>query len=871
MEFFQDPTAQRFSFKSYAAGVPESTFAVMRFKGFESISSPYEFEIMLVSGEADLSLSDILQSQACLTIHRESGDDVAYNGILAEFDQLNAYEDHYFYRAKLVPKLWWLMQTQHNQVFLDQTVPEIIERALVDGGMDSLDYDISHLEGSYDAIDYACQYSESHFNFISRWMEREGLYYYFFHNQDGDRLVLSDSTLSHESLSQGADLYYSPVSGLEYGHREEIVQNFSCRQKQLPQSIALKDHNPERPSLEMVVRAEVDPNGRGETYIYGEHYNTPEEGERLVAIRAEELLSQKQFFHGDSTVPHLAPGFKFNLNDHYRESFNQEYLITGITHEGDQTKLLKASVIGTLDDSTDINVYSNNFTAIPANCQYRHPRTASLPKISGTLHGQIDGELDSQYAQLDDEGRYKVKLPFDINDEHLDGKASARIRMMQPYAGENRGMQFPLSKGTEVLLTFIDGNPDRPVIAGAVSTPTAPSPVNADNQSESVISSARNNRIRMDDRSGAESITLKSAPGGTQVKMGRSSKSSSSSSSSTVELELIGPSPQYHQEDTTWKDLGARVSDGTEIQADSVVDDSGSAVDTSEELATGSYTATYKKDSEEISRTIIACNLEKLGEEVDYDGAEEQEGIVVKSSSIWAEVGDRQGAYTPNFPYVTEFEGAAPEDDSQPASHKQLIYKFQKSDSEFSPDGFQGWGERDKPATFKSLMRDAVVTVSSFDGVSYQEGNLYDFGGYNNYNLGSRYVEAHIDRSAPLNRDGKVEEEYTGDYNYLGQTDPEDALYFGDILNEGGPDWSKVVWPTSKGIDTELPDGNTQWGWTSDKVWTNKTFGNTYSYRNGGSVSVAHGSSLNVSYFGHKTVDVLLSQSGDPLTWEKIR
>lgn len=868
MEYFQDPASQRFSFKSYAAGIPESTFAVLRFKGFESISSPYEFEIMLVSGDADLNLSDILQSQASLTIHRDSGDDVVYNGILAGFAQLHSYEDHYFYRAKLVPKLWWLMQTQHNQVFLDQTAPEIIERALVDGGMDSLDYDISSLEGHYDPIDYVCQYSESHFNFVSRWMEREGLYYYFHHNPDGDRLVLSDSTFSHEPHRQGADLYYAPVSGLEHGHRDEIVLNFTCYQKQLPQRIALKDHNPERPSLEMVVRADVDPNGRGESYIYGEHYNTPEEGERLVAIRAEELLCQKQVFQGDSTVPFLAPGFKFNLNDHYRGSFNQEYLITGITHEGDQTNLLKTSVIGKLDDSADINVYSNNFTAIPADCQYRHPKTASLPKVSGTLHGQIDGELDSKYAQLDEEGRYKVKLPFDINDDHMDGKASARIRMMQPYAGENRGMQFPLSKGTEVLLTFIDGNPDRPVIAGAVSTPTAPGPVNADNQSESVIRSAGNNRIRMEDRAGSERIVMESPSSSSWIRVGAPNDPPT----------LLGSSPSYHQEDTIWTDPGAEKSDGTTINASIIVIeselDSNNPTDyTGTSLSHGIYYAKYEDSGETALRKIIA--YDKTSPENDLDEETYSDGLrLMSSGSVWLEAQQRYGSYINNFPTVNATNGAAPAT-GDPASAKHLIYKFLEDDSGYNPTGLKGYGDREDPLTFREMMRDAHVQVSSLDTVNTQEGNIYDFGGYWNYNLGNSYEEAHVDQSAPLNRDGTLDESYSNgkEYDYLAEDDPEDALYFGDFLSEGGPGWSSVDWPNFDGIDTELPNMSDSWDWTADKVWTTKRFGNVYDYHNGGAVEIHNGSKLDVGFTGHRQVEVTLRRrssdgKGDVASWK---
>ncbi|MHA7879556.1 MAG: type VI secretion system Vgr family protein [Saccharospirillum sp.] len=850
MEYFQDPATQRFSFQSHAASVSQTTFAVLRFKGFEAISTPYQFDIMLVSGEADLDLSEILQSQAVFTLHRDNGDDVHYNGILAEFEQQHAYNGHYFYRARLVPKLWWLMQTQHNQVFLEQAVPEIIERALTDGGMDSLDYDLSALEGTYNPVEYVCHYHESHFNFISRWMEREGVYYYFYHDADGDRLILSDSAFSHEPMRQGADLVFSPITGMEQGHRDEIILDFTCRQVQLPHTIALKDHNPERPSLEMVVRADVDPNGRGESFIYGEHYQTPEEGERLVQFRAEELLCQKQSFYGGSTVPFLTPGFKFNLQQHYRDSFNQEYMVVEVTHEGDQTNLLKTSVIGSLAEDADINIYSNSFKAIPASVQYRHPRQTPQPKVSGTLHGKIDGEQDSPYAQLDEQGRYKVRLPFDINDEHLDGKASARIRMMQPYAGEGKGMQFPLTKGTEVLLTFIDGNPDRPLIAGAVSTETTPSPVNADNQSESVIRSAGNNRIRMEDRAGKERMVFQSAMASSWIRIGTPNDP----------IKLVGASPLHvKNDDETWIDLDpkAEVTDSagntSETTADWVrpeasVDDDSTDVDLSQALPEGIYIAHYSSGDDSVRRRIFAYDLDDTNHPYNFDYA--LDGIRTQTSgALWWESQDRYGQYVSSYPKKALPRRAS---DTDPSLLGDMLANFNDPSAPvYAPTGVKNYDGTDA-RDFLSVMRKAEVRMSSFDTVTTQEGNIYDFGGYWNYNLGNSYEEAHIDQAAPLNRAGSL----------AGSAKTDDSLIFGDILSSGGPNWASVNWITDKGVRTELPGD-----WDAGHVWTTKEFGNSYDFREGHAISVTNGSTLDISYTGNRSIELVMRKSGDPASW----
>ena len=861
MEYFQDAATQRFTFVSYASGVSETTFAVLRFKGMEAISTPYEFEIMLISGDPDLDMSAILQSQAVFTIHRDAGDDVAYNGILSEFDQLHAYNDHYFYRAKLVPKLWWLMQTQHNQVFLDKTVPEIVEGALVDGGMDSLDYDVSALEGTYNPVEYVCQYGESHFNFVSRWLEREGVYYYFYHDAEGDKLVLSDSSFSHEPFQQGADLVYSPKTGMEQGHLDEIILNFTCRQKQLPNRIVLKDHNPERPSLEMAVHADVDPDGRGETFLYGEHYSTPEEGERLIAFRAEELLCTKQAFHGDSTVPFLTPGFKFTMNKHYRSAFNQEYMVTGVTHEGDQTNLLKTSVIGSLSEDSDINIYSNSFTAIPADRQYRHPRTADRPKISGTLHGKIDGEQESPYPQLDEQGRYKVKLPFDINDEHIDGKASARVRMMQPYAGEGKGMQFPLTKGTEVLLSFIDGNPDRPIIAGAVSTETAPSPVNAENQSESVIRSAGNNRIRMEDKAGKERMVFQSGMASSWIRIGTPNDP----------ISLNGNAPLRVTNDSGWVDPGAQISDPNNtssvvtanqpaewVRPEGSLDDSSTSIASGDPLPEGIYIAHYQSGTDTVRRRIFSYDLTDLTHP--YALYDATDGIRSSTNgSYWVEAKDRYGHYVDGYPNGVAV--AASSTSTDPSSTANMLFNFVDTEGpSYAPTGmiprFTGQGSQD---SFIEVLRNAEVRVSSFDTVTTQEGNIYDFGGYWNYNLGNSYAETHLNQSAKLNQPASL----TGSHKKV----IDGPHVFGDLLDIGGPGWTTINWIVDKGIDSKIPNINGSTDWNSGSVWTNKEFGDSYDIRNGSAISITNGSTLDIGYTGHTQVELKMREGGNPASW----
>jgi len=498
-----DITSKRFAFVS--AVLPAQTFTVVRFRGEEGLSRCYRFELELVAEEASIDLAAVLAAPVTFTILRADGD-IPFHGVLAGFEQLHQMENYVFYRAVLVPKLWWLGLTHHNQVFLNQTVPQILAACLKDGGLSSLDFEL-RLQRDYPAWEYVCQYRESHLAFVSRWMEREGIYYYFEQGAGGEKVILTDTKVAHSAMPDGETLHYTTPSGLQHFHREEILSELRCMQQMLPNRVVLKDYNYETPSLELSGQADVSTKGRGEVYLYGEHFRTPAEGARLAAVRAEELLCRERVFAGSSTVPYLRPGYTFRVPDHYRADFNGTYLTTGLAHEGSQAAYLLAGLGGELTPGEREPYYRNTFEAVAAGVQYRPARETAKARLYGTLNAKVDGAGSGQYAELDGQGRYKVVLPFDQSGRK-DGKASAWVRMMQPYAGAGHGMHFPLHKGTEVLLTFIDGDPDRPVIAGAVPNAETPSVVKDANQTMAAIQTGGSNKIAIEDKAGSERILM---------------------------------------------------------------------------------------------------------------------------------------------------------------------------------------------------------------------------------------------------------------------------------------------------------------------------------------------------------------------------
>lgn len=497
-------THKKYAFASSA--LAEDDLAVVSFTGDEGISRLFVFDLQLCSKKLDIDLQAVLGRPASFTLHRPGGGKVTWHGMVCGFELQSEFDGLAFYRATLVPRLWWLSLTRHNQVFLDKSVPAILREVLLDGGLTTDDFEF-RLQADYPPREFVCQYQESHLDFLSRWLEHEGICYFFEHGGGADKVVFADALAAHKDLPEGGKVAYRPASGLNAGHEEEVAKAFSGRFQAVPAKVLLKDYDYRRPSLELEGRADVDDRGRGLVFLYGEHFRTPGDGSRLANLRKEELLCRRTRFAGSGSVPVLAPGFLFQLEHHFRSDYNRKYLAVEVRHEGSQSGAFPASALKALGGAEAEVFYRNEFAAIPSDLQYRPARETPIPRVAGFVSARIDAAGTGALAELDPFGRYKVQLPFDLSGRK-DAKASAWLRMAQPYAGGGHGMHFPLHKGTEVLLTFMDGDPDRPVIASAVPNAACPSPVLGANQSTNRIVSAAGNEIHLEDQAGSERILM---------------------------------------------------------------------------------------------------------------------------------------------------------------------------------------------------------------------------------------------------------------------------------------------------------------------------------------------------------------------------
>lgn len=503
-------------FRFKCAGQLDDLFEVVSFEGTEGLSRLYEFRLELASKDPDIDTGSILKNSAVLEMERDGGV-VEIHGIVAEFEQRDAGLEWIEYRAVLVPGLFALGMNTQCQIYLDKDVPTIVRELLTEDGFnENEDFILALSRTDYRAQEYTVQYQESDLNFISRLLEHEGIYFFFRQGEHKEILVLTDSIEAHTPIAGDSVILYRDARSVNPGG--EAVSSLTLRQQLRPANVTLKDYNWRSPSVEMLAQAPAAPSGRGTHMEYGDHFKDPTEGLILARIRAQELTCQELVYSGRSAVRAFHAGDRFTLAEHFRGASNIEYLLTEVRHLGEQIGIIGSAAGGAADQPS----YRNEFKAIPAAVQFRPPRVTPKPRIYGTLNAVVDSSTSGEYADVDELGRYKVRLPFDLSDNG-GGKASRFVRMAQPYAGDEYGMHFPLHKGTEVLLTHVDGDPDRPIISAAVPNAATQSPVTAGNPSQSVMKTAGDNHITMEDTTGSRFVELstpEAANGSSFVRLG---------------------------------------------------------------------------------------------------------------------------------------------------------------------------------------------------------------------------------------------------------------------------------------------------------------------------------------------------------------
>ncbi len=501
-----DSSTELFRFTSDA--MPDDTFHVVRFHGTEGLNILFKFTIDLVSKNSQIDTGKALMEPVSFHIHRVDAPDAVFRGFLASIRQGGQYNGYTYYTAELRPAFWKLTKIRQSAVFLDKTPADAAAELLNSQSFLPIMHEF-RLMCDYPAPEFAMQYEESLYDYILWRMEEQGAYYYF--AQDGDCVIFADGPQSHDKAV--FSIAYSPASGLEVDMREEVLTSFDLTQTPLPRRVVVRTFDWKSPDKAVSGAALVDARkGLGEVYLNDENVESDAEATRIAKIRAEELVCRSRVFSGAGAVPVLRPGVTFNLERHYNPAFNRDYMVTHITHEGGQESFLTLGLGIPLRDAEDHLFYRNRFSCIEADVPYRPARTAPRAVIPGVIRAFVDGAGSGSRAEMDKYGRYKLIFPFDMSGRKKGG-ASCWIRMAQPQVGKDSGMSFPLLPGAEVTVAFLGGNPDRPVITGALPNGATGALTGAGNPNFSGIRTPGGNQITINDTDNKQGISLLSASG----------------------------------------------------------------------------------------------------------------------------------------------------------------------------------------------------------------------------------------------------------------------------------------------------------------------------------------------------------------------
>lgn len=503
-------------------GLPE-TARVMGFRGAEAIGTTYHFEVYVELGKhagAAVELSEIVGSRAVLGFEPSGlfdlGPEFLFAGVVSTAELVNEYDERTVFRLSIVPELFRLGLSSHSRIFTNQSIPDILEAVLSDNGIDRFEL---RLTGSYEPEAHVCQYKESDLAFLSRWMERMGMYYFFEHSPEGEKLVIADDKSAHASLANAAIVYHPAA---EDESAKPSLSKVSSVHRALPALVKVADYDYAKPALDVSGSAEVSPHGLAEWSLYGDRAFSPDQAKRQAQLRAEAFKAKQEILTASGTARLLRSGYTFELDHHPRPSLNASYLATEVSHIGRQVH--GATELDALIPDKSRDVYRVSLKAIPASTQYRQERATAWPRINSFENAVVDGSATSQYAQIDEQGRYAVKFKFDEGDLK-DGKASTWVRMAQPHGGSVEGFHFPLRKGTEVLCSFMGGDVDRPVIAAVLPNASTPSPITSSNHTKNVLQTGGASLLEIEDQAGEQYMKQFTPVQNTMLWMGHDGKS----------------------------------------------------------------------------------------------------------------------------------------------------------------------------------------------------------------------------------------------------------------------------------------------------------------------------------------------------------
>ncbi|SDU89820.1 type VI secretion system Vgr family protein [Pseudomonas mucidolens] len=484
---------------------------VLSFTGQESISAPFSFDLELVSERPDLDIESLLHKQAFLAFNDS---DAGIHGQIYRIAQGDSGKRLTRYSLTLVPQLAYLAHRTNQRIFQQQTVPQIIAQILEEHGIQSDAYQFS-LGSIYPARDYCVQYNESDLHYIQRLCWEEGIHYHFQHSRQGHALVFGDDQTIFPKL--GRPTAYVQDSGLVAD--EPVIKRFNLRLATRTSRTTQRDYDFEkaRTALEADYRpAAQDGQPDLEDYQYPGGFTQRERGKLLSQRALEGHRADYRQAEGKSDQPTLVSGHFLELSQHPRQEWNDLWLLTSIRHEGLQPQVLEENLPSDTSDRKDDfhQGYRNTFTATPWDVFYRSRQAYEKPRILGSQTALVTGPRGEE-IHCDQYGRVKVQFHWD-REGQTDDKSSCWLRVASSWAGNSHGAVTIPRVGMEVLVSFLEGDPDSPLISGCLSNSANPAPYELPaHKTRSVFRSRSSpnstgfNELHLEDRSGQELIYLR--------------------------------------------------------------------------------------------------------------------------------------------------------------------------------------------------------------------------------------------------------------------------------------------------------------------------------------------------------------------------
>ncbi|MCC7374736.1 MAG: type VI secretion system tip protein VgrG [Verrucomicrobiales bacterium] len=455
------PFTQRNRIAAIATPLGEDALGLVAFNGHEMMSQPFEYTAQVVSRDANLDFDKLIGAPVTVRLDTLRGGRRTFSGIVSRLEQVASQKHYARYQLTIVPWLWFLTRCSDCRIYQDRTVPEIIEDLFRRHQLGEFEM---RLTGKYAAKEYCVQYRESDFNFVSRLMEQEGIYYYFLHNKGKHVLVVADSPGAHESRKGYEDMLYRPG---EASQRDlEQIMGWTIRREARTGGFECRDFDFKAPTKDLTTQALVRRKhgiSQCEYFDYPGGYSARDEGRQYAKVRLQELQVRHSQVMGDADARGLATGHVFKLREHPRKDQCGKHLILG-------TQITLRVGEYESEDGTDQEqgpFFHCAFTAMDAEEQYRPERCTPKPVVQGLQTAIVVGPANKE-VHVDRFARVRLHFHWDRHKPATAEDSSCWVRVCQPWAGKGFGGMAVPRIGQEVIVDFLEGDPDQPVVNGRV-------------------------------------------------------------------------------------------------------------------------------------------------------------------------------------------------------------------------------------------------------------------------------------------------------------------------------------------------------------------------------------------------------------------